>query len=277
MTTAGLTAINIFPVKSLGGVPTREANVEPWGLRHDRRWLVLNHDGSVLTARAERRMLGVTATPLADAAIELTARDGSALRVDTPTAGELVATSLSRLACVRAAGPRADDWLSARLGRPVVLGWLDDPSRRTVSEDHGGRPGEPLNLSDAGPLLLTSSASLAQLNDWMAADARARGEQPGAPMAMARFRPTVVVDGIGPAFVEDDWRHVRIGGVEFRFAERCDRCVLTTIDPQTLEMGKEPVRTLARHRQWDHKTFFGIRIIPVGTGTIRVGDSVSGR
>jgi hypothetical protein len=39
--------------------------------------------------------------------------------------------------------------------------------------------------------------------------------------------------------------------------------------------GKEPMRTLARHRQWDHKTFFGIRIIPVGTGTIRVGDGVS--
>ncbi len=58
-------------------------------------------------------------------------------------------------------------------------------------------------------------------------------------------------------------------------ATLCDRCVLTTIDPQTLEMGKEPVRTLARHRQWDHKTYFGIRIIPLGTATIRVGDGVS--
>ena len=132
-----------------------------------------------------------------------------------------------------------------------------------------------MNLSDAGPLLLTSSASLAQLNDWMTVDARARGEEPCAPMAMARFRPTVVIDGSGAAFVEDDWRQLQIGGVEFRFAERCDRCVLTTIDPHTLEMGKEPLRTLARHRQWDHKTFFGIRVIPVRTGTIRVGDAVS--
>jgi len=116
---------------------------------------------------------------------------------------------------------------------------------------------------------------LGQLNDWMAADAKARGEGPCAPVAMARFRPTVVVDGIGAAFVEDDWRQVQIGDVEFRFAERCDRCVLTTIDPQTLEMGKEPLRTLAKHRQWDHKTLFGIRIIPVTGGTIRVGDAVS--
>ena len=275
MAIASLTAINIFPVKSLGGVPTREADVEPWGLRHDRRWLVLHHDGTVLTARAERRMLGVTATPVDDAAIELTARDGSTLRVGTPTTGELVSTTLSRLASVRAAGAGADDWLSDRLGRPVRLGWLDDPGRRTIAQDHGGRPGEPLNLSDAGPLLLTSTASLVQLNDWMAADALARDEEPSAPMAMARFRPTVVVDGIDAAFAEDGWRQMQIGGVRFRFAERCDRCVLTTIDPQTLEMGKEPVRTLARHRQWDHKTFFGIRIVPLGTGTIRVGDGVS--
>lgn len=275
MAIASLTAINIFPVKSLGGVPASEADVEPWGLRHDRRWLVLNQDGTVLTARAERRMLGVTATPMDDGAIELAARDGSSVRVGTPTTGELVSTPHPRLPSFHAAGAPADDWLSDQLGRPARLCWLDDPGRRTISEDHGGRPGEPLNLSDAGPLLLTSSASLAQLNDWMVEDAGARGEAPSAPMAMARFRPTVVVDGIGAAFVEDDWRQVQIGGVEFRFAERCDRCVLTTIDPQTLEMGKEPVRTLARHRQWDHKTFFGIRIIPVGTGTIRVGDGVS--
>ena len=275
MASASLTAINIFPVKSLGGLAVREADVEPWGLRHDRRWIVLNQDGTVLTARAERRMLGVTATPVDDALIELSARDGSTLRVGTPTTGDLVSTPHPRLPSFRAAGDSADEWLTDQLGRPVRLCWLDDPERRTISEEHGGRPGEPLNLSDAGPLLLTSSASLVQLNDWMGVDARARGEEPCAPMAMARFRPTVVVDGIGAAFVEDAWRQVRIGDVEFRFAERCDRCVLTTIDPNTLEMGKEPVRTLARHRQWDHKTFFGIRIIPVRTGTIRVGDRVS--
>ena len=274
MATARVSAINIFPVKSLGGVPASEADVEPWGLRHDRRWLVLNHDGTILTARAERRMLGVTATPMDDAAIELTGREGSTLRVGTPTTGELVTTPHPRLPSFRAAAAAADDWLSDQLERPVRLCWLDDPVRRTISEDHGGRPGEPLNLSDAGPLLLTSSSSLAQLNDWMITDAQARGEEPGAPMAMARFRATVVIDGIEAAFAEDDWRQVWIGGVEFRFAERCDRCVLTTIDPHTLEMGKEPVRTLARHRQWDHKTFFGIRIIPVQTGSIRVGDAV---
>jgi uncharacterized protein YcbX len=275
MAIPSVAVISIFPVKSLGGVSISEAEVQPWGLRHDRRWLVLNQDGTVLTARAERRMLGLTATPVGDSAIELTARDGSSVRVATPADGEVVSTSLSRLESVRAAATDADDWLSDQLDRPVRLCWLDDPGRRTISVDHGGRPGEPLNLSDAGPLLLTSSTSLAQLNEWMTEDAHERGADPPTPVKMERFRPTVVVDGISVAFVEDGWRQLRIGGVEFRFAERCDRCVLTTIDPHTLEMGKEPLRTLARHRQWDHKTFFGIRIIPAGTGTIRAGDAVT--
>jgi uncharacterized protein len=53
---------------------------------------------------------------------------------------------------------------------------------------------------------------------------------------------------------------VRIGSGEFRFAEQCDRCVLTTIDPTTLVSGKEPLSTLAGEREWHHKTFFGIRL-----------------
>ena len=55
MAIASLTAINIFPVKSLGGVPASEADVEPWGLRHDRRWLVLtasSPSGQVSSASA---------------------------------------------------------------------------------------------------------------------------------------------------------------------------------------------------------------------------------
>jgi uncharacterized protein YcbX len=166
---------------------------------------------------------------------------------------------------VLGAGEQVDDWLSSRLGRAVQLAWLDDPRRRTVSEAHGGRPGDVLTLADAGPLLLTTNASLGQLGEWA-------GEQ----FAMTRFRPNVVIDGPDDLpFAEDDWSRVRIGDVEFRFAEHCDRCVLTTIDPETQLGGKEPLRTLAKYRQWSHKTWFGIRIIPLTTGTIRVGDSVA--
>ena len=120
-------------------------------------------------------------------------------------------------------------------------------------------------MADAGPLLLTTDASLRQLNNWIPDEQK---------VVMARFRPNVVVDEVPEPFEEDRWRTVRIGEAEFRFSEICDRCVMTTLDPLTLTGGKEPLRTLARHRQWDHKTWFGIRLVPTKIATIHAGDDV---
>jgi hypothetical protein len=181
---------------------------------------------------------------------------------------------MSRLASGISAGTPAADWLSRVLDKPVQLVWLDDPRRRTVGASHGGRPGDALNLSDAGPILLTSTSSLSRLNDWLAMTAAERGERQPQPLPMVRFRPNVVVDGVDEPFAEDEWKLVRIGDVELRFGEHCDRCVLTTIDPVSLAGSKEPTRTLALHRQWDHEVYFGVRLIPVTTGVIRVGDPV---
>ena len=94
---------------------------------------------------------------------------------------------------------------------------------------------------------------------------------------MLRFRPNVVVDGEAP-FAEDDWSSVRLGETAFRVAGRCDRCVMTTIDPVSLARGKEPIRTLAKHRKKDGKTYFGVWLVPVLDGrpaVVAVGDDVS--
>jgi uncharacterized protein YcbX len=263
----------VYPVKSLAGVSVRTAVVEPWGLRHDRRWVVLTPDGTRLSAREEHAMLRLLATPTDDG-VALTAEHADRLHVRNPTAGELVPTSVSRLESVRLATAEAHEWLSDLLGRSVRLGWLDDPRRRSVSDVHGGLEGDSLTVADAGPLLLTSTASLRQLNEWIVEGASSRGEEPSEPMEMLRFRPNVIVDDVPEPFEEDTWRQVRIGGARFRFAEVCDRCVMTTLDPRTLHAGKEPLRTLAKHRQWDHKTWFGIRVIPTAVAAISVGDDV---
>jgi uncharacterized protein YcbX len=141
---------------------------------------------------------------------------------------------------------------------------MDDPSRRPIGEKHGGRDGDVMSLADAGPVLLTSMASLRRLEEWV-----------GMPLAMGRFRPNVVIDGDLEPFAEDDWPEVTIGGVRYRHGEVCDRCVVTTLDPATGAGGPEPIRTLARHRKWDGEVYFGVRLIPVGSGAIRVGDPVS--
>jgi len=265
--------IRIYPVKSLGGVDVERAEVEPWGLRHDRRWALTDPDGLLLTAREQHTMLSVTAVPFADGSIELR-RNRASLRVEPPVDGEPMPLSISRLDTVRHAGNDADAFLSEALRRPVRLGWLDDPRRRSVSAEHGGLPGDTVNLNDTAPLLVTTDASLRRLNDWIVEEAVEHGEEPPEALPMIRFRPNVIVAGCDQPFAEDDWSELRIGEVPFRFSEHCDRCVLTTIDPETLVGGKEPLRTLARHRRWAGKAWFGARFVPRATGVIGVGDAI---
>ena len=57
-----------------------------------------------------------------------------------------------------------------------------------------------------------------------------------------------------------------------RVAKGSDRCVFTTIDPETAVKGKEPLVTLAKHRRWDGKVWFGVNLIPDTPGTISDGD-----
>jgi len=269
-------ALYEYPVKSLGGVPATFADVEPAGLRHDRRWMLVDGAGVVLTAREHHEMLAFSATPGESGGVVLSVPGRSPLAVPVPAGGDRVPVQLSRLAYATAAGERADAWFDAA-GLPARLVWLDDPARRPLSPNHGGLPGDPLSLADAGPILLTTTASLRQLNIWIAEHAVREGRPVEPPLAMQRFRPNIVVDddgGLAP-FAEDRWDAVRIGDVELRFGEQCDRCVLTTIDPVTHVTGKEPIRTLARHRRREGAVWFGVRLIPLGPGRIRVGDPVS--
>ncbi len=266
-----VTRLRVHPVKSLAGFDVDAARVQPWGLEGDRRWSVVDPDGEPITAREANGLLGLTAVS-EDGGVTLRDRRGAALRVQEPTEAAPVPVGHSRQGTALPAGGRADDWLTDRIGRPARLMWQPDPRVRSVNPAHGGRPGDVVSLADVGPLLLASESSMAQLNRWTDEDAP--------ELDILRFRPNVIVDGDPDApFAEDGWPFVRLGDVRFRVSGVCDRCVMTTIDPVTLVRGKEPIRTLAKHRRWDGKTWFGVWLVPdlaasAADPVIRVGDPV---
>lgn len=277
-----LSAIHLHPVKSTAVRPVRQAALHRSGLEGDREWVVVDGDGVMVTAREARSLLRVVAdTPATDpevaGALRLRGPGMPELTLDTPPpgAGHLPVRVFSSDLRGVPVGPEADAWLRRALARDDVrLLWCDDPSRRRLNPSWA-RPTDHSAFPDSAPLSVVSTASLDRLQDWLRATAAELGEPTPAPMPVTRFRPNLVVDGLGAAFDEDGWRRVRIGDVDLRAPKRLDRCVITTVDPETLEAGPEPIRTLARHRREAGKTWFGMRLVPDGEGVLSVGDPVT--
>ena len=259
-----LTQLTVYPVKSLGGIPLASSAVEARGLRHDRRWMVVDPSGRFLTQREFPRMALVSPS-LAGDALMLDAPGMPMLPVPPapPDAAPLTVRVWRSVCDALPVGGEADEWLSHHLDTPVRLVYMPDATRREVNPDYG-RPGDVVSFADGYPFLLIGEASLADLNARL-----------DVPVGMDRFRPNFVVSG-SPAYAEDGWARVRIGGVLFRGAKPCDRCGLTTIDQTTAARGTEPYHTLAGYRMVEKKVLFGQYLIAAGEGIVTVGEAVAG-
>ncbi|MER6256348.1 MOSC N-terminal beta barrel domain-containing protein [Streptomyces sp. NPDC001584] len=264
-------ALHIHPVKSVAGTAPDEVAVEPWGLSGDRRWALIDPEGAVITQRRHPRLALATARPAGGGGrIAVTAPGMPELFVEVPEPGPLEPAMLfGKKVETVAAATTAADWFSTYLGEPVRLVHMDDPAvRRPVDPDYA-LPGETVSLADGYPLLIATLASLDALNSLIA-----QGDHPEeGPLPMNRFRPNVVVSG-AEAWAEDGWLRIAIGDAVFRGVRECGRCVVTTTDQETAQRGKEPLKTLARHRRIGKSLAFGRLLVPVRLGTVRVGDEV---
>jgi uncharacterized protein YcbX len=272
MGNARLQSIHIHPVKAFRGLAPREAVVEPWGLAGDRRWVLIDDGGKVVTQRQQPRLALAAAELLPGGGVRLSAPGMEPLTVPVPRPAGMVPVEMFRdkVEAVPAAGEDAHAWCTAYLGAGTRLVYMDDPATRRPVDPEYALPGETVSFADGYPLLLTTTASLDALNSLIA-----QGEHADeGPLPMNRFRPNVVVAGT-EAWAEDGWSRVTIGEVAFRVAKTCGRCVVTTTDQGTAARGKEPLHSLGRHRRRDGKLVFGQNLVPCTRGTIRVGDPVT--
>ncbi|MFJ3809149.1 MOSC domain-containing protein [Streptomyces sp. NPDC090073] len=270
MGNAEVQSIHVHPVKAFRGLSPHEAAVEPWGLAGDRRWTLMDDGGKVVTQREQPRLALAAAEPLAGGGVRLSAPGRAPLNVTVPEPAATVPVNIfgTKVEAVPAAAA-AHAWCSAYLEAEVRLVHMDDPATRRPVDARFALPGETVGFADGFPLLVTTTASLDALNSLVAEGDRA---QEG-PLPMNRFRPNVVVAGTEP-WAEDHWSRISIGEVVLRAARTSARCVVTTTDQDTGVRGREPLRTLARHRRIDGRLVFGQNLVPLSTGTIRIGDPV---
>jgi uncharacterized protein YcbX len=233
------------------------------GLQDDRRMMVVTPEGHFLTQREHPRLALVTPT-LGAGTLTLAAPNFDSLRLSLQTNGTPVMVDVWDDENVHAIdqGDEAAQWFFDWLGTPVRLVHFEDRFVRTVSQKYAVNPDDHTGFADGYPILIASEESLADLNIRLETS-----------VPMNRFRPNVVVRGCDP-FAEDTWKRIRIGEVEMAVVKPCARCVVTTIDKETLAKSKEPLKTLNTFRKQEGGAMFGQNVIPLGAGRLEVGMTV---
>jgi uncharacterized protein len=263
-------SLHTYPVKGCHRVDHEEIAVQPWGVVGDRRWLIVDEDGGAVTQGEVPELTGLRATITVDGGLRLNLPDRDDLTIAEPVPGELVPISVFAYhGQATLADPKADEWLTAGLDRPVRLVWQDDPGRRAPGSPNA-RVGDRMMFQDDFPVSLANLASLAALNDLIAESGSLEG-----PLPITRFRPNIVLAEAEP-WAEDAWTggRLRIGEATFHVPEGSGRCLVTTTDQETGERGHEPLRTLGRHRNVNQRLLFATLLVPEGSAKVHVGDTL---
>jgi uncharacterized protein YcbX len=257
-----LTALHVYPVKSAGAVSPQEWEVDGFGLEHDRRWMVVDTAGKMVSQRTHPR-LALVRPSVGDGTlrIETAGMPALELQLRPPPVVSATSTVWDDRCQTTWVGERAARWFSDFLGTECSLVYMPMETVRLANPDHA--PAETrVSFADAYPFLLVSEESLADLNGRMTE-----------PLPMNRFRPNLVFRG-GAPFEEDRLTAFELGPLHFRAVKPCDRCVVTTTDQLTGARGVEPLRTLATYRKRDGQVYFGQNLVHSGRGRIRVGASL---
>ena len=286
-----LTEINIYPIKSLKGISVETATVEPRGLRNDRRWMLIDGDGTFMTQREFPQMAAISVG--VDGELLYVSADGfGTLELPlSPETGDRRQLSVWGNPCEGEAYEAViNEWFSDAVGETCELVYMPDDARRDINQLFN-KGDEIVSFADGYPLLVIGEASLADLNTRILGAERLAGRLPAfRRVPMNRFRPNIVVEGSEP-FAEDHWTRIRVGDAVFRSTKPCARCVITTVDQAKGEFdGKEPLKTLASYRMAKNvipdrlaalgmsetAVLFGQNLIAETPGeTIRVGATVT--
>ena len=238
----------IYPVKSCAGIRLEQAELQPAGLAWDRAWMVVDAQGEFVSQRELPRMVLIQPA-FRFGQLELSAPGMLPLRLEL----ELDAASHRRLVQVWDdrvqawdMGDAAAQWFSEFLQAELRLVRFDPEVRRLSSGRWTRGVEAPNRFSDGFPLLLLSSASLADLNHRL----QALGQE---PVGIERFRPNLVLGGLD---VHDEDRLAELvfplpagGEVRLEPVKPCARCAIPNIDPATARSDLAVGDTLQTYRQ----------------------------
>ena len=147
-------------------------------------------------------------------------------------------------------------------GEPLVAGedWRSTTSTRAVSAASPGThlvstADAPVGLRwDLSPVLVLTTSLVAELG-----------------VDYRRLRPNVLIDG-AEGREEADWvgSTLRVGSARLAITKRCERCVMTTFDPDTIEQDASVLKRINE----DFDRLFGLHCEVIEPGEAKRGDAI---
>jgi uncharacterized protein YcbX/ferredoxin-NADP reductase len=256
-----LLALSIYPLKSGKAIQLDACDVSEMGLAFDRRFVITDMQGQFVTGRTQPK-ISLIQVELTSKGVSFTApnmrsislkyselsNDYSEVRVwDSYIQGQHCNTEINL-------------WLCEYLAIACQLFYFGEKSSRQVKHFD-----KTVGFADGYPILLISQASLDELN-----------RTAHRHIEMTQFRTNLVVTGCEP-FAEDRWKRIKIGAAEFELVKPCERCVFTTLKPNSTEYDAEcePLKSLSLFRKdMAGGIDFGQNLISHNDANIQLGDKV---
>lgn len=234
ITVGEIQAINRYPVKSFAGEELEACQIESYGVQGDRYCSFYDDTKEnwwrYITARKIPDMLTYQAQYI-EGDIRVTAADGRSFGWDKELLNEIQSLTSTRISMSAFKSPHPE-------------------------------PQHPQLLSvDGASILLVTDKSLKKLEAlW------------GQSVDQRRFRGNFVVAVSEDSLGEEDWigRRLSIGGAELQVDSYCDRCVMITMNPDTLEKDSSLLKQVNK----EFNLNFGVYASVIRTGEIRLGDKV---
>jgi uncharacterized protein YcbX len=264
MSMYNLSEINIYPIKSLGGISLKEARIEDKGLQYDRRWMLIDEEGNFITQRKHFE-LSLLQVSIGDGNLTVSHKTDVSQTIsfflDEHTGENITVQIWDDTSSGWEVSSLVSEWFSAFMKMKVRLVVMPSEEKRAVDQRYALNA-EIVSFADAYPCQIISQASLDGLNEKLEES-----------ILMDRFRPNFVFTG-GTPHIEDTFSTFHLGDILFSAVKPCARCVLTTVNQQTGIRGQEPLRTLAHYRNFGKKILFGQNMVHDGSGIIHVGEEL---
>lgn len=248
-----------YPIKSFRGLRVHDMQLDKFGPRYDREWMLVDQKGNMITQRT-MPILAKIGVRMDDVEIELSTQGlGSVdFGIEEHEPDEIQVAVWKDKVPALEVSREVSAWLSEFTGQKVKLVKFSPNGKRAIDL----LPERQIHFADGYPLLVISLASLKDLER--------RANQ---TFSMSRFRPNIVIDHV-PPFAEDMWSGFEAGTVKFKALKPCARCKITCTHPLTGEVGSEPLDTLYTFRRQEKGVMFGYNYAHLNEGRIHVGETI---